>query len=103
MGDKIKIESCTFGGYNNMKQISKNQIEFDVIVKTVTPVLTCEDDVDKIEVYINYFDIESELNLVIKGKYDSEFIKYLTDASMKMKCLRLVVTVKEGEKFEVIK
>lgn len=87
------MNSYTFGGSNNMRQISKNKIEFDVIVKTITPVLTNEDDVDKIEVYINYFDRESELNLMIKGKYDRDFIKYLSDAAMNMKVLKLVVTV----------
>jgi len=79
-----------------LKRISKNKIEFDCIVKAVTPIETSEDDADKIDMYIHYFDRDDDLNLVIRGKYNSEHLEYLQKAAKEMRVVTLTLTVKEG-------
>lgn len=78
-----------------MKRISETQVEFDVIVKSCNVIQTCEDDADKVEMYIHYFDRESELNLVLRGRYSNEFLKYLDKVSREMRVIKLVLTVKD--------
>ena len=79
-----------------MKRISKNKIELDCVVQAVNPIMTYGEDADKIEMYIHYFDKEDDLNLVIKGKYTSEYLEYLQKAAKEMRVVTLTLTIKEG-------
>lgn len=81
-----------------MKRISKNKIEFDCIVRSINSTFqTDEKDFDRIEIFVNYFDQEDEINLVWRGKVDAEHLQKLQEAYNTMKVLKIVLEVKDQE------
>jgi Ni,Fe-hydrogenase III small subunit len=77
-----------------MKRISKNKIEFDCIIRSVNqPFQTTLEDAESIEVYVNYFDREDDISLVLKGHYKAEYLEKLQQAYQRMETVKITIEV----------
>jgi TusA-related sulfurtransferase len=84
-----------------MKRISKDKIEFDCIVRSITvPTLTAIHDGDKIEVIINYYDTQDDINLVMTGSYKAEHLASLQEAYKNMETINIILEVKTKDEKE---